>query len=159
MQPGYAPGPGSVVSHRDADSAIPAPRIYHQQQQQQPMYQVRPVNPGYPPPHAQVQQHAPPGHHGVPAQQQHYAPPQGQHAQVQYQGVNATIQHQPQHQQVQRVNESAGWDQYDDGSEESLDLYSHHQRSRQQQQQGLKPNPSMSADSAIHNGSYSGPPV
>ncbi|KAJ2079575.1 hypothetical protein GGI09_007885, partial [Coemansia sp. S100] len=53
MQPGYAPGPGSVVSHRDADSAIPAPRIYHQQQQQQPMYQVRPVNPGYPPPHAQ----------------------------------------------------------------------------------------------------------
>ncbi|KAJ2015036.1 hypothetical protein GGI14_004509 [Coemansia sp. S680] len=159
MQPVYAPGPGSAMNHRDADSAIPAPRIYHQQQQQQPMYQVRPVNPGYPPTHAQVQQHAPPGHHGMPAQQQHYAPPQGQHAQVQYQGVNATIQHQPQHQQVQRVNESAGWDQYDDGSEESLDLYSHHQRSRQQQQQGLKPNPSMSADSAIHNGSYSGPPV
>ncbi|KAJ2744503.1 hypothetical protein GGI19_006593, partial [Coemansia pectinata] len=98
----------------------------------------------------------------MPAQQQqpvqHYAPPQGQHAQVQYQGVNAATQHQPQHQQVQRVNESAGWDQYDDGSEESLDLYSHHQRSRQQQQ-GHKPNPSMSADSAIHNGSYAGPPV
>ncbi|KAJ2879951.1 hypothetical protein H4R27_005016 [Coemansia aciculifera] len=161
MQPVYAPGPGSAMNHRDADSAIPAPRIY-QQQQQQPMYQVRPVNPGYPPPHAQVQQHAPPSHHGMPAQQQqpvqHYAPPQGQHAQVQYQGVNAATQHQPQHQQVQRVNESAGWDQYDDGSEESLDLYSHHQRSRQQQQ-GHKPNPSMSADSAIHNGSYAGPPV
>ncbi|KAJ2406908.1 hypothetical protein GGI10_005089, partial [Coemansia sp. RSA 2530] len=131
---------------------------------QQAMYFVHPTNPAYPP-----QPLTPSGsHYGVPAQQQQqqqlvpaqpHAPPQGPHAQVQYQGGNPATQHQPQHQQVQRVNESLGWDQYDDGSEESLDLYSHHQRSRQQQQpqqQGVKPNPSMSNDSAIHNVSYGG---
>ncbi|KAJ2327805.1 hypothetical protein GGI00_004362, partial [Coemansia sp. RSA 2681] len=111
----------------------------------------------------------PPGHPGIPAQHQYYAPPpppHGQHAPMQYQSGNPAMQHQPQHPQVQRVSESAGWNnrQYDDDSEESLDLYSHHQRSRQQQQQqqqqqGSKPNPGMSADSAIHSGSYAGTPI
>ncbi|KAJ2817926.1 hypothetical protein GGI24_005253, partial [Coemansia furcata] len=152
MQPMYAPGPGSAMNHDDADSAIPAPRFVQQPppQQMQPVYQA---NPGY----QQPQPSAPPGGYYTAAPPgQHYAA-QGQQAQVQYQGGNPAIQHQ----QVQRVNESAGWDQYDDGSEESLDLYSHHQRSRQQQQQQSqqKPNPSMSADSAIHNGSYASAPA
>ncbi|KAJ2492726.1 hypothetical protein IWW37_001172 [Coemansia sp. RSA 2050] len=166
MQPLYAPGPGSGMSHGATNSALPSPRAYQQQPQhmQQAMYFVHPTNPAYPP-----QPLTPSGtHYGIPGQQQqqqqllpaqHHAPPQGPHAQVQYQGGNPAIQHQPQHQQVQRVNESLGWDQYDDGSGESLDLYSHHQRSRQQQQQqqqGPKPNPSMSNDSAIHNVSYGG---
>ncbi|KAJ2743717.1 hypothetical protein GGI20_003539 [Coemansia sp. BCRC 34301] len=171
MQPAYAPGPGPVMVHGIANSAIPAPHGYHGHQQQlqqmqQPVHQVRPMNGGYAPPHSQVQPPqslppagsyysgaiVPPGHPGIPVQQQQ---PQN-YAQMQYQGGNPAMQHQ----QMQRVSDSAGWynRQYDDGSEESLDLYSHHQRSRQQQQVP-KPNPNMSADSAVHSSSYAGTPV